>query len=193
MLRFATESDIPAIREIYAPYVENTVYSFEYRVPSVEAFTERFREMTAQFPWLVWEENGEILGYAYGSPPFTRDAYAWCAESSIYLKAQAQGRGIGAKLYATLEMCLKLQGYRVLYALITSENTHSLGFHEYCGFVFRADFPRCGYKFQRWVGVVWMEKTLNLVDFPDSAPKPWPEVHTNVQNVRDILLNLSLS
>ena len=69
MIRIATEADVPQILEIYGPYVENTTVSFEYTVPTREAFLERFRTVTAQYPWLVWEEEGVILGYAYAAPP----------------------------------------------------------------------------------------------------------------------------
>ena len=110
MIRFARPSDIPAILDIYGPYVLNTAISFEYTVPGLEEFTQRFREITRQFPWLVWEEDGEILGYAYGSLPFGRAAYRWCAASSIYLAPNAQGRGIGRKLYTALETLLRKQG-----------------------------------------------------------------------------------
>ena len=67
MIRIATEADIRQMLAIYAPYIENTTITFEYHVPTEEAFLERFRKLTAQFPWLVWEEDGKILGYAYGS------------------------------------------------------------------------------------------------------------------------------
>ena len=83
MIRIATEKDIPQILAIYGPYVEDTTVSFEYTVPTEEAFLERFRGITAQFPWLVWEEDGKVLGYAYGSPPYARAAYGWCAEPSV--------------------------------------------------------------------------------------------------------------
>ena len=99
-IRQATVQDLPRILEIYAPYVENTAVSFEYEVPSLDAFTARFRSFTAQFPWLVWEEEGRILGYAYASAPYSRAAFSWCAEPSIYLRPEAKGKGIGRKLYA---------------------------------------------------------------------------------------------
>ena len=70
MIRFATKADIPAILDIYAPYVLETGYSFEYTVPTLEAFTQRFDHHTSYCPWLVWEENGVVLGYAYGAPAF---------------------------------------------------------------------------------------------------------------------------
>ncbi len=193
MLRIATEADIPAMLEIYAPYILTTTYSFEYTVPSEEEFLARFRHHTAQFPWLVWEEGGEILGYAYGSAPFERAAYAWCAESSVYLRPQAQGRGIGKRLYAALEKIMTLQGYRVLYALITSENENSLGFHAHCGFTLRADFCNCGFKFGRWLGVLWYEKLLNPVETSSKMPESWLSIGRDVQNFANILCTLSLS
>ena len=92
MIRLACENDLPEILEIYGPYILNTTASFEYTVPTMEEFTARFRGITEDFPWLVWEENGQILGYAYASHPFHRAAYRWCAESSIYLRPEAHGR-----------------------------------------------------------------------------------------------------
>ena len=172
MIRFATQADLPAILDIYGPYVLHTAVSFEYSVPTLEEFTDRFRSITAQFPWLVWEEDGKILGYAYGSLPFGRAAYRWCAASSIYLAPEAQGRGIGRKLYEALEAILTEQGYRKTYAIITSDNPGSLRFHEQAGFRFLAEFPDCGIKFNKLYSVVWMEKTLNSGEIPQDFPKP---------------------
>lgn len=182
MIRFAAEADIPAILDIYAPYVLNTAISFEYTVPTLEEFTQRFRDITRQFPWLVWEEDGTVLGYAYGSLPFSRAAYRWCSASSIYLVPQSQGKGIGRKLYAALEKLLALQGYRKTYALITSDNPASLAFHEATGFRFIAQFPECGYKFGKLYSVVWMEKLLNSGEIPQNFPKPVHEL-VNVDRI----------
>ena len=171
MIRMATQADIPAILDIYGPYVLHTAVSFEYSVPTLEEFTERFRTITAQFPWLVWEEAGKVLGYAYGSLPFGRAAYRWCASSSIYLAPQAQGRGIGRKLYRALEAILTDQGYRKPYAIITSDNPGSLRFHRQTGFRFLAEFPDCGIKFNKLYSVVWMEKALKVAEIPELFPK----------------------
>ena len=176
MIRMATQADVPAILDIYGPYVLHTAVSFEYSVPTLEEFTERFRTITAQFPWLVWEEAGKILGYAYGSLPFGRAAYRWCAASSIYLAPQAQGRGIGRKLYRALEAILTEQGYRKTYAIITSDNPGSLGFHAHTGFRFLAEFPDCGIKFNKLYSVVWMENTLNSQEIPELFPKPVDQI-----------------
>ena len=193
MIRPATERDLPEILAIYAPYVEHTTVTFEYDVPCRREFTQRFYETTVQFPWLVWEEEGVILGYAYASAPYSRAAFRWCAEPSIYLRPEARGRGIGKKLYAVLEHILEQQGYQVLYALITSENTDSIGFHQKMGYKTMVDFPDCGYKLGRWLGLTWMEKRLKIVKSPSGFPKPWQSIVQDVKSFSNILDNLSLS
>ena len=193
MLRIATPADIPAMLEIYGPYVLSSTATFEYTVPTLEEFTSRFDTITAQYPWLVWEEAGKILGYAYASAPYTRAAYAWCAEPSIYLYPDAKGRGIGTKLYTALEEILELQGYHVLYALVTEENTESISFHEKFSYKKQAFFPDCGWKFGRWLGVFWMEKRLKSVEIPTSFPTSWRSIGQKGEKSTDILAILSLS
>lgn len=173
MIRIATEADIPAMLGIYAPYVENTTYSFEYDVPCTRTFTRRFYEHVEQFPWLVWEEEGQVLGYAYAGAPWERAGYRWCAETSVYLHPSVHGKGVGRALYERLEEILKKQGYRMVYAVITGENTGSIAFHEKLGYTERARFPACGFKHGRWLEVVWLEKELQNEYIPDSFPKKW--------------------
>ena len=171
-VRSATMQDVPRILEIYGYYVENTAISFEYTVPTLGEFTERFLGITERFPWLVWEEDGKVLGYAYGSLPFERAAYQWCAEASIYLCPEACGKGIGKKLYVDLEQILREQGYRKVYAIITTANESSIAFHRTVGYRHTATMPDCGYKFGTWHGTVWMEKELNTWDTPPREPIP---------------------
>ena len=193
MIRVAVEADVPAILAVYAPYILTTTYTFEYDVPTLSDFLERFRGITQQFPWLVWEEGGEILGYAYASPPYTRAAYRWCAEPSVYLLPEARGRGIAKALYDALEKILTVQGYQVLYALITEENLASRRFHEKMGYRFSVLFPDCGFKFGRWLGLIWMEKRLKPVEIPSKSPTTWSELVKDRQRIFYILDNLSLS
>lgn len=193
MIRIATEADLSEILTIYAPYVAHTTASFEYTVPTMEAFTARFQNITRQFPWLVWEEKGKILGYAYGSAPFHRAGYAWCAEVSIYVHRSAHGRGIGKRLYAALEAILFRQGYHVIYAIITDENEGSLRFHEAAGYRTVAHLERCGWKFGRPLGIVYMEKRPESVETPSSSPIPWPQFVDNAINFSNFLDNLTLS
>ena len=193
MIRIALESDVPAMLAIYAPFVETTTVSFEYDVPSEAAFLQRFRDITTQFPWLVWEEDGRVLGYAYAAKPFERAGYSWCAEPSIYLAEEARGRDVGRKLYAVLEAILDRQGYCVLYSLITSENKASLRFHEKCGYSTVAVFPDCGRKFGRWLGLHWMEKRIKISNNPSAFPRSWLVIVQDAERFSDILDSLSLS
>ena len=193
MIRLATEADVPEMLAIYAPYILTTTYTFEYEVPTEETFLARFRAITAQFPWLVWEEDGKVSGYAYASAPYTRAAFSWCAEPTVYLAPEAKGKGIARKLYSALEKLLEIQGYQVLYALITAENIPSIRFHQKCGYTLQGDFPDCGFKFGRWLGLFWMEKRLNSVESPSKFPFPWSAVKQDAQRISNILDILSLS
>ena len=193
MIRIAEERDVPDILSIYAPYVQNTTYSFEYDVPTQKAFLERFRSITARYPWIVWEEDGKILGYAYGSEPFARTAYRWSCESSVYLRPEAQGRGIGRALYTALEKLLAYQGYIVNYAIVTSENFHSRGFHEKLGYRVAGELCGCAFKFGKRLGIVWMEKEIKKSEIPSEFPDTWPFVRQDAEKFSDILDILSLS
>ena len=193
MIRIAVEADVPELLDIYAPYILTTTYSFEYQVPTQEEFLRRFRDITARFPWLVWEEDGKILGYAYGSAPFERAAYQWCCETSVYLRPEARGRGIGRRLCLALEALLTRQGFRTNYVIITSENTVSLDFHRKLGYIPVADFQNCGYKFGRWLGVTWLCKELQPLTAAPDFPTSWPSIMNSYKNFPDILGTFSLS
>ena len=192
MIRIANIKDVPEMLAIYAPYVENTTVSFEYQPPTLEEFTRRFTTFTQQFPWLVWEEDGKILGYAYASAPFTRAAFGWCAEPTVYLRPEARGRGIAASLYTVLEEILFRQGYQALYALVCGENTQSRRFHEKQGYHITAEFPGIGFKMGRWLSLIWYEKRQKIVKSSSIFPRPWPEVVHNAESLDDILGNLSI-
>ena len=174
MLRDATMRDVPAILDIYRPYILNTAITFEYDVPTPAQFEARFRAITREFPWLVWEEDGEILGYAYGSRAFERAAYGWDADLSIYLRQDCSGRGIGRALYETLEQRLAAQGYYVLYGLVTSANAGSCAFHEAMGYREAMRLPACGFKFGQWYDVIWYEKRLKTGN-PEQFPISWDQ------------------
>ncbi len=167
IIRIATPSDAEQLLEVYRPYVENTAISFEWVTPSVEEFRARIIKTLKSFPYLVAEENGEILGYAYTGPFVGRAAYAWSAETTIYLKASAKGRGIGRALYAELERISALQGYLNLNACIGVTdnpdeylNNNSYEFHRHIGFTLVGRFKNSGCKFGRWYDMIWMEKLI---------------------------------
>lgn len=192
MLRIAARGDVPAMLDIYAPYVLETTITFEYTVPTLSEFTGRFDGITEKFPWLVYEENGEILGYAYASAPFVRAAYSWCAEPSIYLRKDARGKGIGKLLYTALEAILILQGFQVSFALVTHENEASLRFHRAFGYATAGVFHSCGFKFGRWLDLNWLEKRFTPVEIPSGMPTPWSKICQNEQMRNHILDILSL-
>ena len=160
ILRLAAEADMPACLGLYAPYVRDTTVSFEYDVPTAEEFLRRFRSVTERFPWLVCEVDGVLVGYAYASLKFAREAYQWDADLSIYLSPDFQGMGVGRRLCEAICALLRAQGYRTLYAVITAENARSAAFHRAMGFAEIGRFPASGCKFGRWLDVVWMERKL---------------------------------
>ncbi len=193
MIRLATEADIPAILDIYGPYILNTAWSFEYTVPTVETFTERFHHHTHYCPWLVWEEAGKVAGYAYAAPAFERAAFGWDAEVSVYLSPEIQGRGVGKKLYGALEKLVFSLGYQVLYAVVVEENEGSVAFHKALGYRSAMGLSRCGWKFDRWWSLIWLEKRAGIVENPTNPPILWSEFVKDAENLKNILDILSLS
>ncbi|MCQ2538907.1 MAG: N-acetyltransferase family protein [Acetatifactor sp.] len=183
MIRVATEEDAERLLEIYAPYVEETAVSFEYDVPSLEEFRGRVHNTLQQYPYLVVEEEGRILGYAYASRFHPREAYSHCVEVSIYLDMAERGQGRGRALYAEIEKILKKQNVHVIYSCIATTDREndahltnaSVFFHEKCGYKLIGKHEKCGYKFGAWYDMVWMEKRIEqdiekpkkLIAFPD--------------------------
>ncbi len=173
MIRFAAAKDAAELLEVYAPYVTGTTVSFEYEVPAVEEFRRRVEETSARYPYLVWEEDGALLGYAYAHPYAARPAYQWSAELTVYLRQGVSRRGLGSRLYGALMELLRLQGVRNVYGCVTAENTASVAFHHALGFREAGRFSQVGYKLGRWLDVLWLEKAIAsggepqpLVSFP---------------------------
>jgi len=159
-IRMATLQDAEKILAIYAPYVENTAVSFEYEVPSLHAFEQRMEGIMAFYPYLVWEEEGEILGYAYAHRHQERKAYQWNAELSIYLHPDATRRGLGSKLCLALLNLLRLQGVKTAYSCVTLPNAASEALHAKMGFSPAGVWQNAGYKFGLWRNVGWFQKEL---------------------------------
>lgn len=170
-IRDARRSDVPAMLAIYAPFVEHTAVSFEYDAPTEAEFARRLEEHQAAFPWLVCEENGRVMGYAYAGRAFERAAYGWNAEISCYLAPELRGRGVGRRLYARIEEILTRLGYYKLFAVVTSANAPSVAFHRALGFRDAACFRNVGYKQGGWYDVLWLEKTLCDRPEPQCLPQ----------------------
>ena len=168
-IRFAKEKDAKEILGIYAPYIKKTAISFEYEVPSLSEFSGRIAGIQKKYPWIVYEEEGKILGYAYGGPEYTRAAYQWTVETSVYVSEEARGKGIGTALYEKILDILKKQNFCVCYVLINDDNEVSVKLHEKLGFRQNGYRKNCGYKFGKWHSIIFFEKQLNEFSVP---PKP---------------------
>lgn len=176
-IRQATENDAQELLDIYAPYITNTTITFEDVIPTLEDFKQRIRDISKTFPYLVAvDDNDKILGYAYAHLYGPRAAYAWTVEASIYVDRNHKAHGLGTELYQHLETALKKQGVVNLMACITEENDNSIRFHEKFGYKKVGTFEKVGYKFNRWLDVTWLQKTLNPRTDKMTAVKPFDQL-----------------
>lgn len=171
-IRFATLADAPAIRAIYAPFVTDTAITFEYEVPSVAEFETRIRTIQQQFPYLVAEENGRVLGYTYASVHRARTAYQWSVETSVYIHPDGHRQGIGRQLYTHLFDLLRRQGYYNAYAGAISPNPQSELFHRSLGFEHVGTYTNIGFKKGNWHSVAWFQLALQPYRTDPSLPIP---------------------
>lgn len=177
-IRLATPEDAEAVRDIYAPYVLETAVTFEVEPPTVDEMRRRISEKLSSYPYLVAEdENGEIYGFSYASPFRPRPAYIYSVETSIYCRRDFKGKGLGRRLYETLDKLLALQNVYNLFACVAyvePEDEYvpatSKLFHEKLGFTPVALFPKCGYKFGKWYDMIWLAKHLG--EHPNN-PEPF--------------------
>ena len=154
IIRPARPEDAAVLLEIYAPYVEKAWVSFEYSVPSLEDFQRRIIEFSQNYPYLVYEQDGEILGYAYAHRHMERAAYNWNAELSVYVREDCGGRGVGTALYGALIPRLRERGLVNLYAVIALPNPGSEAIHRKFGFQRLGVYPKMGFKMGDWRDVV---------------------------------------
>lgn len=186
-LRFATPGDAQALLDIYARYIDTPI-TFEYELPSREEFARRISSTLERYPYLVAEEEGKALGYAYAHPERERAAYQWNTELSVYLAPEAVGRGIGTALYTALMELLRLQGAKTAYGVVTAPNPASEGLHRSLGFRLLGVHRNTGFKNGVWYDVLWFEKSL--ADY-EADPKPVvPVGRLSEQEICRILNNL---
>ena len=181
LFRMATEADAQALLAIYAPYTRGTA-SFEDGPPALEEFAARIRDISAVYPYIVCEVDGEIAGYAYAHLYKERAAYRWNVEVTIYLSPAFHRRGIGRALMQRLLEMLRRQGVRMAYSCITLPNPASTGLHAAMGFAEAGVLTDAGWKNGQWRDVVWMQKRLN-----ESTDAPREVVPIGNIDVRDLL------
>ena len=160
MIRSARAEDASGIAGIYNHFVKETVVTFEETPVEAPRMAARISEVTRQFPWLVWEEGGPVLGYAYATRWKERTAYRFCVETTIYLAPEAIGRGIGTGLYRGLIEELRGRGIHSAIGGIALPNPASIALHEKVGFVPIGTFKEVGWKLGRWVDVGYWELIL---------------------------------
>lgn len=193
-IRIAQLSDAETLRALYIPYVEQTAVTFELAPPSKEEFARRVANTLERYPYLVAECDGEILGYTYASAFRPRQAYLHSAETSIYIRKDYKGHGLGRRLYTALGRLLCAQNVFNMEACIAHCEPAdeyvphaSRLFHEKMGFRAVGCFSKCGRKFDRWYDMIWMEHIL--MEHP-SNPQPYmPFSQLDDALVSEILAN----
>jgi L-amino acid N-acyltransferase YncA len=173
--RLATPDDAAQVLAVYGPYCF-TPTSFESAPPSVEDMRQRITRVLEHHPWLVCEQDAEIVGYVYACPHRERVAYRWSVDTAVYLHPQCQRRGLGRGLYTSLFRILVLQGYINAYAGVTLPNPASVGLHQAMGFEQVGVYREVGYKYGEWHDVAWFELLLQPRPSDPESPKLWRQI-----------------
>jgi len=170
-IRAVRGDDLPTIARIYAHHVANGLASFELEPPSLEEMTRRQADIVGKgYPYIVAERDGVVAGYAYASPYRARPAYRFAVENSVYVDSNLKRAGVGRALLAALITECERRGYRQMIAVIgDSANHDSIGLHAACGFARIGTLPAIGWKFERWVDSVLMQRALGD---GDRTPSP---------------------
>jgi L-amino acid N-acyltransferase YncA len=170
IVRDATTADAAACAAVYAPYVRETTVSFELEPPTAAEMAERIATAQARHAWLVLEQDGQVIGYAYANRFSARAAYRWSVEVSIYLDRERRRAGGGRQLYQALLDRLTERGFRRALAGMSLPNEASVAFHRALGFTSVGVYERVGWKHGAWRDVAWMQRTI--ADGDDPPPEP---------------------
>ncbi len=183
IIRIAKKEDAKKLLQIYEYYVKNTAVTFEYEVPSIKEFQSRMDNILKKYPFLVSKTNGIITGYAYANTFKDRVAYNRCVETTIYIKKDMKQKSIGKQLYNTLEKILSLQNILNLNACISYKDENdeyltkdSVNFHRHLGYKTIGKFNKCGYKFDNWYDMIWMEKHIGKHTVKPPKNRWFPEI-----------------
>ncbi len=160
MIRLATEADAGPIAAIYAPQVRSTTVTFESVAPSPAEMAQRIVDTLPRWPWLVDEQDGAVVGYAYANPFAQRVCYRWSVTTTVYVRDDHWRRGVGRRLVTALLGLLAEQGFRSAYAGITLPNAASVGLHQAMGFEPVGVYRDAGHKLGRWHDVAWYQRAL---------------------------------
>ena len=170
-IRDATPEDGAACAAIYAPYVSETAITFEYEPPTPAEMAERIAKAQQKHAWVVAEDDGRVVGYAYGGQYKERAAYRWACEVSVYLEPGRRRGGTGRALYEALFERLVARGFRTAVAGMTLPNPEREGLHRALGFEKVGVYRRIGWKHGAWHDVAWVQRTLASTDDPPVEPR----------------------
>jgi L-amino acid N-acyltransferase YncA len=160
MIRTATVADAAAIADIYNRYVRETVITFEETPVPTDEMARRIADVGARYPWLVFEYDGAVVGWAYATEWKTRSAYRFSVETTVYLADSHRGRGTGTALYEALIAELKARKLHTAIGVIALPNPSSVALHEKLGFAKIGHVAEVGRKFDRWVDVGYWQLIL---------------------------------
>ncbi len=167
LIRDVNLDDAKALLDIYSYYVLNTAITFEIKVPSISEFESRITKFEREYPYICLIYEGKIVGYSYAHAFYEREAYHHSVEVTLYIDKDYKGKGFGKLLYTELEKRLKEKGFTNLYACIAYTNKEdeyltndSESFHNHFGYHLCGTFTDCGYKFNRFYSMIWMEKII---------------------------------
>lgn len=172
IIRLASAEDAADIVVIYDPIVRHTAISFELEPPTVAVMAQRIAATLTQLPWLVYQRQGNVLGYVYASQHRSRAAYQWSVDVSVYIHPDSRRAGVGRALYTALFRLLALQGFYNAYAGITLPNAASVSLHETLGFEAIGAYRRVGYKLGDWHDVGWWQLRLRTDTAAPVTPMP---------------------
>ena len=170
IIRPARANDAEAVSIIYAPAVEDSIISFELAAPTAKEVERRITETLRRWPWLVYEKDGAIVGYAYAGEHRSRQAYQWSVDVSVYVREDFRRKGVARALYENLFALLRKQGFYNAYAGIALPNDGSVGLHESLGFTKVGVYRSVGHKMGAWRDVGWWH--LVLQEHRDNPPLP---------------------
>jgi phosphinothricin acetyltransferase len=171
-IRPATPADMAPVCDIVNFYIETTAVNFRMQPQAVGEWEADLRNYHSMYPWLVAEVDGSVAGVAYSAPWKQRNAYDWCAESTVYVAPHYRGRGLGSALYSRLLMCLESQGFRSVVAVISLPNEASVGLHEALGYVHAGTIRKAGYKLGGWHDVGFWQREFTTDDQPPTPVRP---------------------
>jgi len=179
IIRIASEDDAGDIAAIYAPFCRETPVSFETEAPTVDEMRRRIAKTLKSFPWLVCEDDGQVLGYAYASQHRERAAYRWSVDVSVYVREGHRRSGLGRALYTSLLAVLCLQGFHNALAGATLPNPGSVALHEGMGFEPVGTYRNIGFKCDAWHDVRWWQLSLR-------GPEPSPAEPLDLEQASEL-------